>query len=67
MGKIAYKNICSGFCLWIDGFLYDIDDKITFHYDGDKMHTVKIYYTKEGRAYFKAWGERHYIDEFMRA
>lgn len=52
--------------MWIDDFTYDIDDKVTFHYTNDKKHTVKIYYTKAGRAYFKAWGECHYIDEFMR-
>lgn len=67
MEGLAYKTLCSDFGIWIDGFIYDIDDKVTFHYTNDKKHTVKIYYTKEGRAYFKAWGERHYIDEFMRA
>lgn len=67
MGKIAYKNICNSFVLWLDDFTYDIDDKVTFHFDGDKARTVKVYYTKDGRAYFKAQGERHYIDEFMRA
>ena len=66
MSKIAYKNICNSLVLWIDEILYDIDDKINFHYDSDKMHTAKIYYTKKGRAYFKAQGERHYIDEFVR-
>ena len=66
MSKIAYKNICNGFGMWIDDFSYDIDDKVTFHFDGDKTHTVKMHYTKEGRAYFKAWGERYYIDEFVR-
>ena len=66
MSKIAHKNICNGLVLWIDEILYDVDDRIKIHYNGDKMHTVKIYYTKKGRAYFKIKGERHYIDEFMR-
>ena len=48
---------------------YGINDKVVWRYNfgkPEKPHKSIIYYTAKGRAYFKRYGQREYLDEYMR-
>ena len=59
-------NIASIAVLAID----ETEDKITScFYNGDKQErtrTTKIFYDTEGNAYFKRYGAKYYLNEFLR-
>lgn len=50
---------------------YEIDDKIVCvsnaWYGKPKTHTVRIYYTQNGRPYINLYGLRFHLDECIRA
>ena len=44
-----------------------IDESVRYRYFGDiGRKPCKINYTNKGRAYFRMYGRRYYLDEFMR-
>ena len=63
---IAYKSLCNNFGIIIDDIINGIEDYVVYHYTNSKKHRVKIYYSSNGRAYFKSCSKRHYLDEFMK-
>ena len=62
---IASLSICNGLSLNIYGIEYGIDDKIIVGYTDEVPRKNKIYYTTSGKVYFKIYGQRFYIDDFM--
>lgn len=64
---IAYKSLCNDFGIIIDDIINGIEGYIVYHYTNSEKHRAKIHYTNSGRAYFKSYGKRHYLDEFIRS
>ena len=45
----------------------DTNESVRYRYFGNVgRKPCKISYTNKGRAYFRAYGRRYYLDEFMR-
>ena len=45
----------------------DTNESVRYRYFGNVgLKSCKISYTNKGRAYFRAYGRRYYLDEFMR-
>lgn len=69
---IAIKFISPFRAIEIYDIKYGITDKVKWKYSDTnssakyKMNTSNIYYTvRDSRPYFKAYGQRHYIDDFQ--
>lgn len=66
MEGIAHKELGEGYYVHIDAYMKEPDgeERVAYHYDGDKRYTGKLYESKKGRKYFQVDGERLYLDEF---
>ncbi len=66
---IAIKGLCNIGSIAILAF-DETEDKITScFYNMDKQEstrTTKIFYDAEGNAYFKRYGAKYYLNEFLR-
>lgn len=59
------KTIYSTLAIYLIGIDHE-NNKIKFKYTGNNtMHTSKLYYDNNGKAYFNSYRKRYYLDEFM--
>lgn len=67
MEGIAHKKLGEGYYVHIDAYMKEPngEERVAYHYDGDKGYTGKVYESKKGRKYFQVDGERLYLDEFI--
>jgi hypothetical protein len=64
---IAVKWFSYGACLKISEIIHGINDIVVTSFNNEsKKHKTKIYYNMQGRAYFRLYNNRFYIDEFIR-
>lgn len=63
MEGIAHKELGEGYYVHIDEYIGE--ERVAYHYDGDRAYTAKVYESKKGRKYFQVDGERLYLDEFV--
>ena len=68
MEGIAHKELGEGYYVHIDAYMKEPDgeERVAYHYDGDRAYTAKVYESKKGRKYFQVDGERLYLDEFKK-
>lgn len=66
MQVIAALSVCNGLSLNVYGIEYGIDDRVITGYTGEPPRKNKIYYTMSGKPYFRKYGQRFYLDDFMR-
>jgi len=66
----AIYGICNTAALAIYGIEYGINDKVLSGFIGpekaEKITRNTIYTNAAGRMYFKKYGTRYYLDEFVR-
>lgn len=63
---VAVLGVCNGLSLNIYGIEYGIEDHVITGYSGEPPRKNKLYYNTNGEAYFKKYGKRFYIDDFLR-
>ena len=64
---VASMGICNMLSLDVISINYGIDDTITTIFsDGSGRSTAKIRYDADGNSYFKKYGVRYNLDEFIR-
>ena len=71
MENIAYKAFTAFSGIMIHGVEYGIEDKIIFSYQCDgktvgKIHKCKVYTNGNGQDYFRFYGRREYLKDYLR-
>lgn len=62
MVKTVYSN---GYHTIID-INYGVNDYVIFQSHDKKTHKLRIYYTKDGAAYFNYHGVKYHLNEFFK-
>ena len=71
MENIAYKAFTAFDGIVVHGIEYGIEDKIIFSYQHDgkivgKIHKCKVYSNASGETYFRFYGRREYLKDYLK-
>lgn len=60
-------NLAGNYGVIIEDIEYDIDDFVLFRFTSEKRkYRRKLHYDKLGNPYFKFYGRKFYLNEFVR-